>query len=148
MGWRSCLSYIYNLNISIKNCGSLQAYCKAANNNKKKLAFLKMIIFFPVCKCAHCVTRMHSPPRNVRNERQQEAVPLLSLQACLMNRVSMFSWSRCRVPLARAKPPVNALQDDCSRRRNAGCGGAGGNAAERPALPCSCRDYSPGLAQE
>lgn len=40
------------------------------------------------------------------NERQQEAAPLLSLQACLMNRVSMFSRSCHRMPLARAKSVV------------------------------------------
>lgn len=40
------------------------------------------------------------------NERQQEVAPSLSLQACLMNHVSMFSWSRQTVPSARAKPPV------------------------------------------
>lgn len=39
-------------------------------------------------------------------ERQQAAAALLSLQACLMNRVSVFWWSRQTVPSARAKPPV------------------------------------------
>lgn len=50
--------------------------------------------------------RMHQSQPSVRNKRQQEAAPLLPLKACLMNRVSMFSWSRRRVPSARAKPPV------------------------------------------
>lgn len=98
---------IYNLNVLIKNCGSLQAYCKAENQQKKK-AVLKMLVFFPVCKCACCAAGMHSPHRNASDERQQEAVPLLSLQAWLMNRVSLFSWSRCAVPSARLSLLENA----------------------------------------
>lgn len=95
-----CVYSIYNLNVLIKNCGSLQAYCKAENQQKKK-AVLKMLVISPACKCACCAAGMHSPHRNASDERQQEAVPLLSLQAWLMNRVSMFSWSRCAVPSAR-----------------------------------------------
>lgn len=103
-----CVYSIYKLNVSIKNSGSLQAYCKAENQQKKK-AVLKMIVFFPVCKCACCAAAMHSPHRDVSDERQQEAVPLLSLQAWLMNHVSVFSWSRCTVPSARLSLLENAL---------------------------------------
>lgn len=43
----------------------------------------------------------------MRTERQQAAAALLSPQAWLMNRVSVFWWSCQTVHSTRAKPPVN-----------------------------------------
>lgn len=63
----------------------------------------------------------------MRIERQQEAAALFSLQACLMNRVSVFCWSRQTVPSARAQPPVKCsvrlLQQEQQGCLNWGVGG-------------------------